>query len=451
VTDVADDRSLATVVRDLRDAWRIIVLAVVACTLAGLLATLAQTDRYQAQGSVVVSPARFLDPGGTDALPALTDTVAELSSREAVLGPAGADYVTASRDEATRARRSQEATLTWLRLNTRAQRVGTSSVVELSATGSTARDAQDLARAFVSSLTRFVREARTGEAPSADGGPVGIGLVVLGAGELTGKISPTPLRNLFIGINAGLILGIVLALAMASRRRRQGAAQAAVELGVPCLGDVRPGAEVHGGGLFATHNLLEALSGPSGTLTVLLTGTSTSGRIADVAESLVRSLDRAGNRALLVDADGERRTLSRRLGAGERPGLLDAVAHGTDARRLVFTTPPAPQSDQAPVRLLPAGTPSSTELDRHRLRRLLERLGLQFNLVVISGPPLGDAADLGVLVSAADCWLLVADVNLTSRRLGEARALMERSGTPMMGTLGVDGAGRARRLPAIVE
>jgi Mrp family chromosome partitioning ATPase len=447
VTDVPDDRSLAALLRDVRDAWRVLAVTVLVCGLAGLLATFAQADRFAATGSVVVSPARFLDPDGTDALPALTDTVVELSSREAVLEPTSAAYIDASRDAGTRARRTREATLDWVRLNTQARRVGTSSVIEMSATGSTAADARDLVRAFVSSLTTFVRDARTGGATSADGGPVGIGLVVLGAGELRGKVSPTPLRNLFLGINAGLILGVVLALAVASRRRHKSAAQAAAELGVPSLGEVRPGAPEPGGGLFATHNLLEALSGPNGTLAVLLTGTSTGERIADVAESLARSLDRSGNRTVLVDAGGEGRALSRRLGVAERPGLLDAVAYTTDVNPLVFTTRAADTSGESPLRVLPAGTHSGVALQADGLRRVLERLRLQFNLVVISGPALEDAADLPVLVAMADCWLLVADVNLTSRRLGDVRALMERSATPMMGTLGIDGAGRSSRQP----
>ena len=103
VTDVPDDRSLAALLRDVRDAWRVLALTVLACGLAGLLATLAQADRFAAEGSVVVSPARFLDPDGTDALPALTDTVVELSSREAVLEPTGAAYIDAARDAGTRA------------------------------------------------------------------------------------------------------------------------------------------------------------------------------------------------------------------------------------------------------------------------------------------------------------------------------------------------------------
>ena len=257
-----------------------------------------------------------------------------------------------------------------MRLNTQARRVGTSSVVEMSATGSTAADARDLVRAFVSSLTTFVREARTGGATSADGGPVGIGLVVLGAGELSGKVSPTPLRNLFLGVNAGLILGIVLALSVASRRRHKSAAQAAAELGVPSLGEVRPGAHGPGGGLFATHNLLEALSGSNGTLAVLLTGTSTGERIADVAESLVRSLDRSGNRTVLVDADGERRALSRRLGVAERPGLLDAVAYTTDVGALVFTTRPADASARGA-----RARASGRDALRHRTRRARSATG----------------------------------------------------------------------------
>jgi Mrp family chromosome partitioning ATPase len=449
---VPQDRSLDALLRDVRDARWILVLAVVVGALAGVLATLLQTERYLAQGSVVVSPARFLDPNGTDALPALTDTVVELSSREAVLRPTGSAYVAAAPDAGARLRRSREATLDWLQQSARARRVGTSSVIEMSGTASTARDAEDLSRAFVSSLTAFVRRARTGEPSPSTDGPVGVGLVTLGSGELVGQVSPTPARNLFAGISAGLIVGVVLAVALGPRRRRRGAAQTAADLGVPSLGAFRPGGQRQGAGLLATHNLLEALSASRGTLAVVLTGSTSSERIGEVAEAVVRSLDIAGNRALLIDGDRDRSAVSRRLGTAERPGLLDGVANGTDVSRKVITVHPPAMAGEAPVHVLPAGAPPvfGTALDARGLQPALDRLRQQFNFLIISGPALEhDAGQLAILVSVADCWLLVTDADVIAADLADARALMEHSPTPMMGILAVDGSASSNQHPAV--
>lgn len=438
-----EDRSLSALVGDLRRAWRIVVAAALVGAAAGLLATATQVPRYRAEGSVVVSPARFLDPVGTDALPALSDTIVELASSEAVLAPTASGYVLAASPGSDRARRAREATPAWVDQSTRAVRVGESSVLELSATGATARDALDLSRAFVSALTKFV-QARASEGQTADAPPAGVGLVVLSAGELLGKVSPTPVRNVLIGLNAGVLLGIVLALTF-GRRRGRAPGDAAAELGVPSLGAVRPGRREPGGGVLATLKLLESLSRPTGPVRVLLTGTVPADRIAEVAVTLVRSCEDFGQPALLVDADLESRALSRRLRAPDRAGpwsLAGGEASVEDMSHEVVLAPALDHDGAPSVHLLPAGTTpaAGVVLDAVMVRSLFEAIESRFDVVVVSGPPLGPDRNLPVLVSTCDCWVLVADDGVPGPAIRDARALMLAVATPMIGMLDADGA-----------
>jgi Mrp family chromosome partitioning ATPase len=448
--NVPEERSLGAFLRTVRDGWPLVVAAVVACTVLALLATLLQPERHRASGEVVVSPAAFLDPDGTDALPALTDTIVQLSSSPAVLGPTASGYIAAAPDGRKLAERTETATPAWVRANTRARRVGTSSVVELSATGADERDAVDLTRSFVSSLSEFVQSARReGAQPdSSDAG--GARLVVLGEGDHDGQISPTPARNVLVGINAGLILGVLLAFALGDRRRRRGPSEAAEALGVPSLGVLEPGVEAGGTGMHATEQLLTAVSGPGGDLVVVLTGSASSEHIAEAAETLARSLARRGYRTLIIDGDRETQALARRLGADQQRGLsavLDGLAAAVEAEVLVVGEEPAGADGDAPVHVLPmGGAPAAAVADADALRRAVDELLLHYDVVVISGPPLGRDDALPVLISVADCWLLLADGDVTPRRLADARALMEQSGTPVMGMLGIDrGSGSSRR------
>jgi hypothetical protein len=104
-------------------------------------------------------------------------------------------------------------------------------------------------------------------------------------------------------------------------------------------------------------------------------------------------------------------------------------------------------SPELPV--LPIGPQATgSALQPQRLRSVLDELQIRFDVIVISGPSLGPNPDLPVLISAADCWLLVTDTDASARGLGDARVLMNGAPRPVMGTLSVNGAGDRVRAAA---
>ena len=305
--------------------------------------------------------------------------------------------------------------MAWLRANTRARRVGH---VERDRAcrrqAASARDASDLSRAFVSSLTQLRAARANGRTPpGADDAPVGVGLVVLGAGELTGQVSPTPAAEpIYRGQRGARHRRRARArprapVAGGAARRRRPRSSAS-----PRSATCGPGHRSSGRRpLRDAQPARGALGESSGTLTVVLTGdvdARTDRRRRRAARPVARSA-RATARCSST-RDGERRALSRRLGA-RRASRVAGRRHARDRR------PPARRHQRGPRRARltrrciccrPEPRPAPP-IDRQRLRRLLERLQLQFNLVVIGGPPLGTERTSAVLVPAADCWLLVAD------------------------------------------
>src|SRR5205823_12137361 len=110
----------------------------------------------------------------------------------------------------------------------------TSSILKITATASSQTESSQLATAAGQALAQVVNA--TGQSSGAPG----IFVQIFAPPEANGKVSPTPARNLFIGGDAGLILGIVAALALGARRRRlRRPEDIADALGAPLIGFVR--------------------------------------------------------------------------------------------------------------------------------------------------------------------------------------------------------------------
>src|SRR5207245_2607980 len=134
----------------------------------------------------------------------------------------GAEYVAIAPDPGTRARRQSEIKLKWLTAHIHAQQVADSGIVDLSGTGKTQKDARDLARAGAHALERAVGTGPGSVAqPTPSVRPSSRGGLVVRDFRTTdeGQVSPTPLRNLLLGGNAGLVLGIVAGLLLGATRR----------------------------------------------------------------------------------------------------------------------------------------------------------------------------------------------------------------------------------------
>jgi len=171
-----------------------------------------QPTTYRAQAIVALSP---LDPTTADELPRLTPTVARILRSDPVLLDARKEYAAASPDEDPARTTPKD-----LRARTAVTVPRDTSLFEVTADGPTQADADALARAVVAAASR--RVSSLGDRPKArtrTGETVPLSLDVFGPPVAEGKVSPTPMRNLIVCINIGLIVGIVGAALLRDPRR----------------------------------------------------------------------------------------------------------------------------------------------------------------------------------------------------------------------------------------
>ena len=383
------DPSLVDWLRVILDGWQALVISVVVGILLGVVATVMQSTVYRATGSVVVSPAQFLDPNSAAQLPTLTDTVQRLAGTTAILAPTASRYVDRAPDQVTRARRREVATPDWVSRHIQVAQLGDSSIIEISGVGGSQRDAVDLTRATVTTLARVVNKlegpARATGAGRANGG---IAIKVFTLARERGQVSPTPARNLVLGLNLGLIVGIVAALVLGMRRNRlRRPADVAGMLGVPLLGvvDLADHSLDEDPGILQAANALERRWGQGAHAVVLVTGTLDPRSLSVVSSFLVRALTNLGVDAAFVETAHAASTESAEdVLVGIQGGRAKPIA----SNRWSFDELTSP--------------------DR---------------LVITAGPGLHEPFELARLAHQADHVLLVAHSGVTRGELASARML----------------------------
>ncbi|MEP6953677.1 MAG: Wzz/FepE/Etk N-terminal domain-containing protein [Solirubrobacteraceae bacterium] len=191
-----------------------------------------------------------------------------------------------------------------------------------------------------------------------------------------------------------------------------------------------------------------ALVGAAGLLSpnrrIVVTGVEDDGTAAQVALSLATALAARGARVLLVDADGGREALTRRLRLEGKPGfaeiLADPNAVRSSARIAELVVSHAPR-----VTVLPRGL---GELAPNRVRGVLRRLDAKADLVVLSAPPaIGFPGAIRWTPFADGAVLAVRRGHATTDRIAIAVAMLEQSGAVVLGTVLAGGRlrGRPRR------
>ncbi len=299
------ERSLADWLRLLLDGWPALVLSIVIGIVGALVYTSQQKTSFGATYTLVVSPARgFLDPQNADQLPALADTVSRLLPTEPVLANTATSYAASVPQSAEATIRRRQATASWIKNHVSAVRQANSAILQIGATAPTQQEALDLANAAGRSLARLVNE-RSAARKRVLGG---LDVTELQATK-DGQLSPTRTRNLLIGLNAGLLVGILLAYLVGSARRRlRSVEEISDELRLPVLATMRlrRGKRLSMGpgfGAVAERLLHQARSdGPS---SVLVTGLTSLARIADAARAVVEALESYGACARVTDSAGK--------------------------------------------------------------------------------------------------------------------------------------------------
>lgn len=162
-----------------------------------------------------------------------------------------------------------------------------------------------------------------------------------------------------------------------------------------------------------------------------------------MAANLAVAFAQQGHRVLLVDADMRRAALHRVFGAARVPGLSDVLARNAE------------QADAArPTRvanlwLMPAGSSPSNPaetLGGPGLSGLLDRLGEQYDLVVLDSPPVLAVADAAIIAAIVDGVLIVVRAGRAQREaISTARDQLADVGAQVIGAVLNDPDGEISR------
>jgi receptor protein-tyrosine kinase len=295
-------------------------------------------------------------------------------------------------------------------------------MIEVHGRAATQADAIDLTRAAVAALAAYVNDVPSSSVPGQS--PAGVSVLTPTVAQPEGKVSPARVRNNLIGINAGVLLGVLLALAVGlGRRKLRRPAELAEELGIPVLGVVsssRRPKPLADRGVAAARARLYAETAPHTVL--LLTGTAKSKRIAQLGEELARSVLDSGRTVLLVDADLSGRAATRMMSLEGQPGLA-AILAGADEASWTFALEARRAANLSPMPVLPAGENEledpATALSRHQLIDAFAALRDHYDYVVVVGPRLDPLPEVISLSQAVDRTLLVVPRGIPAWRLRE--------------------------------
>lgn len=305
--------------------------------------------------------------------------------------------------------------------------------------------------------------------------------------------SPKPVRDVGLGLLAGLLIGLIAAFVRESFDRRiRASGQIAGELGLPVVGHVRrrtlgravrpwqTGDRDAAGDVEAfriLRNNLELLLAGNPKGPVLITSALPEEGKSTVAASLALASASAGRRTLLIEADLRRPSLAKRLDIGATPGLADYLT-GRAESQAVMRPVPMPRgvafaadaggsgngnghhngngngnvNGAVPHNLvcMPAGHVgggAAELLASSRMRELLADVTSVYEVVIVDSAPLLPVADtLGLLPAAGAVMLCVRSGQTTREQIQAARETLGRvrpavSGLVVTGVLARDDHG----------
>lgn len=252
-------------------------------------------------------------------------------------------------------------------------------------------------------------------------------------------VRPRPLLNLAAGILLGLIVGSGLAYLRAFRDRGlHGSAEVEELLSAPVLASIplRRRYSTQDAVLGEAYDVLRAnlaFLALDQSLEVITFSSYNPGEgKSSTVEGLAYAAVRGGLNVLVIDGDVRTRTLSRRLGQADAPGLTNVVAGMATLDTTVLEIAPG-------LSLLPAGpTPPNPPslLSSGRMRDTIADLRERHTMILIDSPPVAHLADASVLASLSDGIVLVARVGVTERAdLGAAVANLRHIPTPLIGAV----------------
>lgn len=412
---------LTDYLRVVRAYWRGVSALVLLGVALAALVSLAQPKVYQADASGFVTAGASSNPG-------------EASVGDSLAKSRATSYVDLAKSRAT-----AQDVISALGLRADPARlIGRISVtqpldtvlIKVSARASSPRDAQQLADAWVNALKGQVAAI---EDPRHTGGSLRI--VPIESAELPrAPVSPNTPRNVALGLVAGLLLGLGYAVLRSQLDRRLRSADGVQrEFGVTVAGTIpaspamvrKRGAlvplvvtgasketdPVHTAeAFFKLRTNLQFMDIDRPPRVIVVTSPLPGDGKSTIAANLAAALSMADRRVVLIDGDLRRPVVAESFGLIEGPGLTELLIGRVEFADVAQEVGAFPN-----LQVLAAGRvpPNPSELlGSQAMRRLLERLGGEYT-VIVDAPPLLPVTDAALLTASADGALVVVTAGQT--------------------------------------
>lgn len=132
-----------------------------------------------------------------------------------------------------------------------------------------------------------------------------------------------------------------------------------------------------------------------------------------IMASLALSYALSGSRAVLLDCDLRKKSVSYQFGLEKQAGLVDLLLGTVPVEQCVVT------DEATGLAIIPAGTETQTPQDllaSGRMQNLMRQLSASYDFVLVDGPPLGPLADALILSNLVEKIVFVVQWNATPRQ-----------------------------------
>jgi polysaccharide biosynthesis transport protein len=158
-----------------------------------------------------------------------------------------------------------------------------------------------------------------------------------------------------------------------------------------------------------------------------------------VSSCLAIAASFAGQKALLIDGDLRRLSLSAAVGSADTAGLIEILLGQAEAGEVIHPVKLAGSPPAGAVSFMAGGRKSSASLaavDWAKARSAFKSISQEFGIVVLDSPPVLAANDALLFASIVDAVLLVVGAGSANRdEVRRAKEQLDASGTPNIGAV----------------
>ncbi len=247
----------------------------------------------------------------------------------------------------------------------------------------------------------------------------------------TERSNPPLSRNLALGLVAGLLAGVVLALLMEFRDNTiKKAADLTASTGLPVLATIPKAPKdyldrlavataadsqsIYADGYQKLRAAVEFMAQSDGVKSVLITSAKTGEGKSTTASNLSLALSTVARRTILLDADFRRGRVHEIFDVPAVPGLSDYILYRPELSQVAH----APDSGNDHLFVIPSGSmpPNPVAfIGSPQYRKAVDWLTTNADAVILDGPPLLAVADVYTLAQQVDAVILTVMAGKTTK------------------------------------